>query len=123
MRLILSSDREPFGEHVRQAGLDDFLLRGRDVVFYTPLLDAVVLDVINAIGRAPISVARLADAADVNEIFFARLDAQLFDSHPMDAVIANESHGHMGVTEKANGGVLISEARGGVEIVEDVPHC
>src|SRR5712692_5117405 len=43
----LSSDREPLGEQVRQAGLDDFLLRGRDVIFHAPLFDDVVLDVID----------------------------------------------------------------------------
>ena len=65
----LSAEFEAIGQQTGQTGLNDLLLRGREVVFYAPLFDHMVFDVINAIGGAPIAVARLADAADVNEIF------------------------------------------------------
>src|SRR6202011_3942887 len=80
--------------------------------------DAV--DVINAIRGAPITIARLADAAHVNEIFLGGVDPQFVDPLALHAFIPDESHRHMSVTEKANGGVLISEARRGVEIIEDI---
>src|SRR5581483_46677 len=122
MRLsILSSERETFREKRRQSGVNNFLLRNLQVVFHPALFDVLVVEIVNAIRRAPVAVARLADAADVDEIFFCELDAQLIDTNAAHAgVVLNECHRHMGVTEKTNRGVLVSETRGGVEIVEDV---
>ena len=121
---ILSANRKAFREEWRQAGLDDFLLRGSELVFYSPLFNDAVVDVVDAVSGAPIGVARLTDAAGVNEILFARLDAEQFDSHASYSFVTDKGHGHVGVTEEANGRVLIGETRGRVEIIEDVtPLC
>src|SRR6266850_2655007 len=103
-----------------QPGVDDFFLRACEIVFHPPLFDHRALDMINAIRRAPIGIAWLTDAAGINKIFFARIDPQLVDSLSLHAVVAHEGHRHMGVPEETNARVLISEARGSVEIVEDV---
>ena len=116
----LTTEGQSIGQAFRQAGLEDFLLRGVDIVFYAPLLDHILLGMINAIGGTPIAVARLADAAGVDEIFFRRLNRDLLDLQPLHAVIAHEGDRDMGVPEKTNRRVLISEAGDGVEIVEDV---
>jgi len=118
---ILSSDGETFCEQAGQAHFDDFLLRGGEVVLYSPLFDDVVFDVVNAVGGSPFGVTRLPDTAGVNEVFFTHLDSNLLDSDASYAVVvANKYHGHMGVAEETNGRVLISETCGGVEIIEDV---
>ncbi len=118
--MSLSANRQAFREQWRQAGLDDFLLRGGELVLNPPLLDDVVLHVVNAVSGAPIGVARLANAPDVNEILFARLDAEQFGADASDALVADKGHGHVSVTEEANGRVLIGETRGRVEVIEDV---
>src|SRR6266487_3694024 len=121
---ILSANRKSFREWWREAGLDDFLLRGGDLVFYAPLLDDVVLHVINAVGGAPITVARLTDTAGINEILFVRLDPEQLGSDASDAVIADKGARHMSMAKETNGRVLIGETRSRVEIVEDVtPSC
>ena len=121
---ILSASRKSFREWRWEAGLDDFLLRGGELIFYPPLLDDVVFNVINAVGGAPIGVARLTDAAGINEILFARLDAEQFGADTSDAVVADKGHGYMSMAEETNGRVLIGETRGCVEIIEDVtPLC
>ena len=85
------------------------------------MFDDVVFDVVNAVGGATFGITRLPDTAGVNEVFFAHLDSKLLDSDASYAiVVANKCHGHMGVAEETNGRVLISETRGGVEIIEDV---
>src|SRR5947209_4975164 len=70
---FLSTDGQPFRQHGRQAGVDDFFLRCCQIVFQPPLFDDVALDVVNTIRGVPIPVARLADAPNVDEIFFAGL--------------------------------------------------
>src|SRR5205085_11840057 len=46
---------EALSEQAGQAGLDDFLLGGRKIIFYPPLFDHVLVDVVNAVGRAPVA--------------------------------------------------------------------
>ena len=118
--MALSAKFQTFRQEARQPGFDDLVLRRRDVVFHPPLFDHVFIDVVNAVGRAPIAVPRLPHAAGVDEIFFGRLDHELVDLHAFDAVVADEGAGYVGVSEKANGGVLIGKARGRIERVEDV---
>src|SRR4029077_8372933 len=62
----------------------------------------------------------LADTAGVNKIFFAKFDVNLFLLSATGALVPNKSALDMGVTKKTNGGVLISEAGGGIEIAKDV---
>jgi hypothetical protein len=95
-------------------------LRSREVVLYTPLFDYIFLDVINAISGAPIAITRLADAANVNEVFFRFLDCKLIDLHFLYAVIARECSRYVRMSKEANRGVLISETWDGIETVKDV---
>ena len=121
---ILSAKGKAFREQWRQTSFDDFLLCGGELVLNPALLDDVVLYVINAVGGPPIGVARLTDAAGINEILFARLDAEQFHVDMSDALIADKGHRYMGVAEETNGRVLISKARGRVEISKDItPLC
>src|ERR1017187_10440396 len=69
----------------RQASLDDLLLRGLQIVFHSAIFDDVFFDVIDAISGAPISIARLADTAGVDEILFGHVNLKLFNplaAHP-----------------------------------------
>src|SRR4029077_4943693 len=59
-------------------------------------------------------------SAGVDKIFFARINPQLVDPLTLDAVVAHKCHRHVSVPEEANSSVLVSEARGRVEVVEDV---
>src|SRR4029077_10673953 len=62
----------------------------------------------------------LADTAGVNKIFFAKFDVNLFLLSAAGALVPNKSALDMGVTKETNGGGLISEAGGGIEIAKDV---
>ena len=59
---------------MRQAGVDNFFLGGCEIVFHPALFNHIAFDVINAIRGVPIAVARLADAAYVDEVFLAGID-------------------------------------------------
>ena len=69
-RLGLPADRQPVGETVGKPCLTDFVLRSLEVVFDAPLLDDLAVGVEDAVGGAPVAIARLADAAGIDEIFF-----------------------------------------------------
>src|SRR2546423_363385 len=116
----LSSNCEPLGQQTRQTGFDNSFLGGSQIVFDAPLLNHRAVEMINAIGGVPVSIARLADAASVNEIFLIRIDSKLVDPLALHASIANEGDGHMGMSKKTNAGVLVSKARSRIEVVEDI---
>ena len=93
MRIDFRNQRpmlKSIGKQSRQAGLQDLLLRGVDIIFYAPLFDHVSFRIENAIGGTPIAIARLADASGVNEIFLCRLDRDLIDLQPLHAGIAHD---------------------------------
>src|SRR4051812_31849907 len=117
---ILSSKCQSLRQLSWQAGFDDLLLRGFEVVFHASLLDHIVFGVEDAIARAPVAITRLPDTANVDEIFFRRLDSQLVDFDALHTVITDEGHRDMGVPKKTNPGVLIGETGDSIEIVEDV---
>src|SRR5215475_14299962 len=117
---ILSSNRQSFGEEPRQPCFSDLPLHGRQIIFYAKLLDQVVLRVVNAVRCAPVSVARLAHAAHVDEILFGWLDANELNSFPVDAFIADKHHGHVRVPKETNVGALIGKARSGIEVVKNI---
>ena len=60
----LFAEREPIGEPLREAGVDDLILRGPDVVFDPAQFDELLVGREKAVGGVPVAVARLADAAD-----------------------------------------------------------
>src|SRR5204862_4679180 len=74
----LATERQTVGEQTRQPGGDNFFAGLFDGVANTALLDQIFVGVVNAIGGAPITIARLSDTAGVNEIFFARFTVHLF---------------------------------------------
>src|SRR5205823_8400847 len=74
----------------------------------------------NRIRRLRIAVARLADTADVDEIFSARLDFEFGVSAAAHDAVADERDGHVRVPEKTNRRVLISETGGCREPVKHV---
>src|SRR5436189_1227809 len=111
---------KPLGKEPWQTGFTDFLLRGGEIVLCSQQFDEIVLDVVNTISSAPVSVARLANTARVDEIFLARLNTNVLGVVAPDAVIAHKYHRHMRVAEKTDGRPLIRKTRDGVEIVEYV---
>src|SRR6266481_5080288 len=115
-----ASHSKPLRKKPRQTGFSDFLLRGGEIVFYSQQFDEVVLDVVNTISGAPVSVTGLTHAAGVDEILFARLNTNVLGGLAPDAVIAHKYHRHMRVAEKTDGRPLIRKTRDGVEIVEYV---
>ena len=114
------SEFEAFRQHTRQAGLDDFPLRGFEIVLYASLFDHVLFKVVDAVGRSPIAIARLADAADVYEVSLGRIDDQLINLHSLDPTLANKCAGHVGMAEKTDWRFLAVEAAGGIETVKNV---
>jgi hypothetical protein len=74
---LSASHSKPLGKQSRQTSLRDFLLRGGEIVFYSQQFDEVVLDVVNTISGAPVSVTGLTHAAGVDEIFFAWLNTNV----------------------------------------------
>ena len=115
-----ASHCQPLGQELRQTSFRDFLLCSGEIVFYSQKFDEVVLDIVNAISRAPVSVTRLAHASGVDEIFFASLNTNVLGSLATDAVIAHKYHRHMRVAEKTDPCALIRKTRHGIEIVEHV---
>src|SRR5439155_25323903 len=105
-RINLASHCPPVGQAVRQPGVADFFLRGFQVVFDPPLLDHLPVGVEDGVSSPPITIARLTDAAAVDEIFFAGGKNDLPDRDTADVVVAHESRRPMGVTEKTERGVL-----------------
>jgi hypothetical protein len=83
-------------------------------------LDKIALNVVNAVSSTPISVSWLSDTAHVDEILLSRLNPNRVNHLPSDALVANKNYGHMGVAKKADGRALISEARGGLEVIKNV---
>src|SRR6185436_6522343 len=118
--LSSASHCKPLCEQPWQTSFRYFLLRGGEIVFYSQQFDEVVVDVVNAISRAPVSVTRLAHAACVNEIFFASFNTNVIGGLTTDAVFAHKYHRHMRVAEKTDSCPLIRKARSGVEIIEYV---
>src|SRR5437667_268686 len=117
---LSASHPKPLGKKPRQTSLRHFLLRGGEIVFYSQQFDEVVLDVVNTISGAPVSVTRLSHAAGVDEVFFARLNSNVFGGLTPDAVIAHKYHRHMRVAEKTDGRPLIRKTGDGVEIIKYV---
>ncbi len=109
--MFLATDCEPLCEEPRQTRFSNLLLHGRQIVFYPQLLDQIVFSVVNAIGRAPISIAWLPHATRVDELLPGWLDANVPSPFPPDTLIPNKNHRHMRVPEKTNVGALIGETR------------
>src|SRR6478672_7117141 len=120
MDLMSAAKFQALREQARQTGLDDLILSCRDVVLHPTLLDAVFVDVINAVSRAPIPVSRLADAPGVDKIFFRRLDHELIGLDPFDVIIADERAGDVGVPEETDRRVLVGETGPGIQRVENI---
>ena len=109
-RLGLPTDRKPVGETIRKAGLADFVLRGLEVVFDPALLDHLTVDVEDAIGGAPIAIARLTDAAAIDEISFPRCQNNLPDGDTADVVISRTKAVGQWVWPKKQSGVIVKLA-------------
>jgi hypothetical protein len=120
LKFLLAPQLQAVGEQVRQPCLDDLFLRRGEIVFYAALFDHVFFDVVNAVGGAPITIARLADAANVNEVFFRFLDGEPVHLHFLYAVIPHECSGHVRVPEEADRRLLVRETGNGIETVKDV---
>lgn len=114
----------PFSEAMGQArgetGLQDFALGGADIVVETTDFDGSFVEVVDNVAGFGVAVAGLADAADIDEIFLARFGLELGVSAAADHGVAHEGDGHMGMAEEADAGVLVSEAGGSSEFIEDV---
>src|SRR5207244_6262269 len=107
-------------EQTRQPSGDNFFAGLFDRIANATLLDQIFIGMVNAIGGAPITIARLADTAGVNEIFFAKFNVNLFLLGAAGALVPNKSALNVGMSKKTNSGVLTNETGGGVEIAEEV---
>src|SRR5205814_6568280 len=119
-RLASTPNCKPLGQEARQTCFGNLLLHGREIIFYAKLLDEIVLRVVNAVRCAPVSIARLADTTHVDEILFGWFDANVLDSFPANIFIPNKYHRHMCVPEETDGGVLVGETRGCIEVIKNV---
>src|SRR5205823_14982487 len=104
----------------RETGGNDLLAGPFDIVTDPALLDQIFVGVVNAIGSAPVTVPRLPDAAGIDEILFAKLDMNLFLLGAMSAFVADEGALDVSMTEETDGGVLVSETGGSIEVAKDV---
>jgi hypothetical protein len=71
---ILPSKFQPFGKAFGQAGGADFFLRSGNVVIEPAKFNGSGVHVVNNVGGPGVVVARLADGADVDEIFFGGIN-------------------------------------------------
>ena len=117
---ILAPDGEAFSQERRQAGFNDFLVRGRHIVPDASLFDIVCIEIVDAIRSTPIAVAWLANAADIDEIFSFRFDADFFQRKANHRSIADIEARCMSVSKKANLRFLLGKARGGIELIEHI---
>jgi hypothetical protein len=62
----------------------------------------------------------LSDATGVHEIFFPKLDMNLFLLGAMGAFVADKGALDVSVAEETDGSVLVGETGGGIEIAKDV---
>src|SRR5437667_8677446 len=97
---LSASHPKPLGKKPRQTSLRDFLLCGGEIVFHSQQFDEVVLDVVNTISGAPVSVTRLTHAASVDEIFFARLNTNVLGVLAADSVIVNKVYRQMRLSDQ-----------------------
>ena len=111
---------EAVGEALGEAGVDDFVLGGVDVVLDAAEFDEVLGGGVKAVGGVPVAIARLAYAADVDEVFFVGLDPEALEWEAFDGAVIDVSARGVGVAVEAEVGVLVAEAGGGIELVEDV---
>src|SRR2546421_5986280 len=119
-RQKLFSQCQAFREPGWQTGRHDFGLRRRDIVVQTPQFDRTFVHVVDHVRRPWIAVARLANAADVDEIFPTRLDLEFGVSAAAHDTVADEGHRHMRVAKKTDRGVLIGKTGLDGEPVEHV---
>ena len=101
---------ETVSERSRQTGGADFLLGGGDVVFEPVQLDDILAEVERDIGGGDLPVARLADGADIQEIFTPNFELDAGLRAGLDAAgSADESDRNMGVPVKTDLRVLVVE--------------
>ena len=93
---------------------------GLDVVVEAAKFDGLRVHVVDDIGALRIIVARLADGADVDEIFFGRIHFELRVSAAAHDGVAHKGDGHVRVAEEAHLRVLIRKTGGGSELIENV---
>ena len=104
-----TSFSDALGEHGWQAGSEDFFLSLGDVILDATEDDEFVVKIVDGVTGAPISIARLADGADVDEIFRTSLDHYGFCWHFLDAVALDVNTRDVGVAIEADWGELIRE--------------
>ncbi len=116
----LLAEREAFCKLVREPGGADFALSGFDVVGDAADGDLLIIVIVEGVGAAPVAVSGLADAADVDEVLAAGVDAEGFRAVEGDAEGFDVEARGVGVAEEADGSELVAEAGHGVEAVHDV---
>ena len=104
----------------RQPRIENRFLRATEIVFKTPQLDFITACIVNAIGSPPVSVTRLADTANVDQVFFPALKCQDIQRNNSHATVPHIGLRRVGVPDEANRGVLVVEAGGRVELIEDI---
>src|SRR5689334_1461965 len=114
---ILATERETISQETRETDSNDLLAGAFNVVPDPALLDQILVGVVNAIGSAPISVTWLSDAPGINEIFFPKLDVNLFLLGPTSAFVADEGTLDVSMAEETDGGVLVSKTGGRVQVM------
>ena len=92
----------------------------RNVVIEATKFNRSVVEIVRRVRGLRDAVARLTHAADVDEVFLARLDLKLRIGSAAHDRVANKGDGDMGVSEETDGGVLVGEAGRRGEFVEDV---
>src|ERR1041385_6725332 len=86
------AEGKALGQARGKPGIEDFFLRGGDIVLEASQFDGAFVHVVNDVGSFGIIVARLADRADVYKILFAGLDFEFRIGASADHAVANESN-------------------------------
>ena len=116
----LSSGDEARRQFGRKTGFDNGFLSGTDIVGYASQCHLIAIGVEDAIGSPRVAIARLTNAADVNEVFVFFKDRQDIEWFGANTFISHVGFRSVCVTNKAQGRVLVAEARRRIELRHDV---
>ena len=105
---------------MRGPRIENRFLGATEIVFKTAQLDFITACIVNAIGSPPVSVTGLADTTNVDEIFLPALKCQDIQGNNSHTTVPHIGLGRVGVPDEANRGMLVVEAGGRVEMIEDI---
>lgn len=101
--IVLDANKETFSESIGQSGLEDASCAESDIVFDAVLLEGAAFGVKDGVSSAGIVVAWLADGADGDDVFFARVEFDQAGDHldDFDTVVGKDA-AEVGVSDEGD---------------------